>query len=395
MWHIALLAMALLTGMAGMSRAQEPVDAGANQFGADLYGQMSSAAPTGNLFFSPLSIYEALMMTRAGAARATAEEMDAVLHTPGGDTQAPGEKLMDSSAAPDGGGFVLHIASGIWTQNGMQCLPSFRDALTRDYHSEFFNVDFNDPSGASRAINEWVSGKTEGKIPELFSPGALSRGAKMVLGNAIYFYADWDQPFAAEGTALRDFHVPGQTNPVQRMMMHKRGGAALMRGDGFRALEMSYKGKDTSMLILLPDQVDGLKELESKFSAKLLDDVVSHLQAQPAVITIPKFKFSRAMSLPETLKRMGMRQAFEPPEADFSGIDGKRDLFLSDVVHKAYVAVDEKGTEAAAATGAVMMPTAIPVLGKEFVADHPFLFVIRSRATGEVLFMGRIWDPGE
>jgi serpin B len=395
MRHIALLAMALMAGAAGgISRADEPASARANQFAAELYGQASSENPTGNLFCSPMSVYGALMMTRAGAAGTTAAEMDSALHAPGGDAQAAVGKLLDDSASPSGGNFVCRIASALWAQNGMQCLPAFRDVLSRDYHSDFFSVDFNNPTDASRVINEWVSGRTEGKIPQLFSPGALPRGAKMVLGNAIYFYADWDQPFRVEASALRDFHVPGQTDPVQRMMMHKRAGAGLMKGDGFTALELLYKGKDTSMLILLPDKVDGIKDLESKFSDRMLSDVASHLQVQPTAITIPKFKYSQELSLTETLKRMGIRQAFEAEGADFSGIDGKRDLFLSNVVHKAYVSVDEKGTEAAAATGAVMMPTAMPVLGTEFVADHPFMFLIRSRVTGAVLFVGRVWDPG-
>ena len=168
-----------------------------------------------------------------------------------------------------------------------------------------------------------------------------------------------------------------------------------MHGDQFDAVELPYKGNDVGMLILLPNSVDGLKALEARFSDKLLNDVTAGLGPQFAQVTIPKFTFAQQASLPTVLEAMGMRQAFSSGEADFSGIDGKADLFLSDVRHKAYVAVDEKGTEAAAATGAVMMPTAMPPMPSvTFTADHPFLFLIRDHRSGTVLFIGRVWEPG-
>ena len=396
MRFIALVAMTLMAiAPAGPSRADATniaADA-ANQFAVNLYGKLAGTSPTGNLFCSPLSIYGALMMTRAGAAGATAAEMDAALNSPPGDTQAIVGKLLADSAAPPGGDFTCHIAGALWAQNGFDCLPSFRATLADDYHSEFFTVDFNNPAAASQQINSWVSTQTAGKIPGLFSPGSLPAQAKLVLANAIYFYADWESPFPPEGTAEREFQIPGQSTPQQRMSMHKIGAAQFMQGDGFKAMQLNYKDGQTSMLILLPDAVDGLPKLEAKFSPQMLGDVLAKLEQSAAGITIPKFEFSQQLSLPQTLKSMGIQKAFTPGEADFSRMDGKTDLFLSDVVHKAYVAVNEKGTEAAAATGAVMMPTAIPMVRMEFVADHPFMFLIRNQRTGAILFIGRVWDP--
>lgn len=400
MRQIVLGAMVLLIGVAvAQSRAdaipEDQAADSANQFAADLYGQLSSASASGNLFCSPLSVYGALMMTRAGARGATATEMDAALHSPPGDAPAIAGEMLRKSTSPAGGDFVCHIASALWAQKGFKCLPAFHDVLASDFKSEFYSADFSDPPQASHDINAWVSNQTNGKIAELFSPGALPADTKLVLANAIYFYAEWEVPFSPGETAEREYHIPGQAGAQQRMAMRRRGSAEFMQGDGFSALELPYKDRETSMVILLPDAVDGLPKLEAKFSGNMLGDVISHLQNSYVEMTIPKFKFVQEFSLPKTLEQMGIRRAFNSREADFSGIDGKADLFIGDVVHKAYVAVDEKGTEAAAATGIVMMPTAIARMPVQFTADHPFMFLIRSRVTGAILFMGRVWDPVE
>ncbi|MGA2441700.1 MAG: serpin family protein [Tepidisphaeraceae bacterium] len=400
MRYIILLGMALLAcpaaGAAWADQAlatQQPTAAdAANQFTADLYARLSSAQ--GNLFCSPLSVYGALMMTSAGARGGTATEMSAVLHAPPGDAHAAVARLLGQLQSADAN-FQLHIANALWAQSGFKSLPAFQNVLSSDYRCDYFNVDFSSPAAASGTINDWVSRQTSGKITELFPPGTLPSGAKLVLTNAIYFHADWRSPFPPDMTAPREFHVPNQPDPQQRPSMRRHGVFPFMHGDQFDALELPYKGNDVGMLILLPNSVDGLKALESRFSDKLLNDVTAGLQPQFAQVTIPKFSFTQQASLPPVLGAMGMRQAFSSGEADFSGIDGRADLFLADVRHKAYVSVDEKGTEAAAATGAVMMPTAMPPMPSvTFTADHPFLFLIRDHRSGAVLFIGRVWDPG-
>jgi serpin B len=376
---------------AGATDQPSAADA-ANQFATDLYAGLSSAQ--GNLFCSPLSVYGALMMTSAGARGGTAAEMSAVLHTPPGDAHAAVGKLLGQLQSADAD-FQLHIANALWAQSGFNCLPAFQNVLSSDYRCDYFNVDFSSPAVASRSINDWVERQTSGKIAELFPPGTLPSGAKLVLTNAIYFHADWQSPFSPDATAPREFHVPNQPQPQQRPSMRRRGVFPFMHGDQFDALELPYKGNDVGMLILLPNSVDGLTALESRFSNKLMNDVTAGLQPQFAQVTIPKFTFTQQASLPPVLEAMGMRRAFSSGEADFSGIDGKSDLFVSDVRHKAYVSVDEKGTEAAAATGVVIMPRIMPPKPSvTFTADHPFLFLIRDHRSGAVLFVGRVWDPG-
>jgi serpin B len=186
--------------------------------------------------------------------------------------------------------------------------------------------------------------------------------------------------------------VGGRADIQQRTMMRQHAEFPIMRGDQFDTLELPYKGQEIGMLILLPHAVDGLKDLEAKISGKMLADVVGGVKGEFAEVTIPKFSFDSAIDLPGALKEMGIERAFKTT-ADFSGMDGKADLYLSDVKHKAYVAVEEEGTTAAAATGGVMMPTAIAVPQSMFTADHPFLFVIVDHRSGTMLFMGKVEDP--
>ncbi|MGD0389171.1 MAG: serpin family protein [Tepidisphaeraceae bacterium] len=400
MRYIVLLGMALLACLpAGAARADQApateqsvtADA-ANHFAMDLYAGLSSAQ--GNLFCSPLSVYGALMMTSAGARADTAAQMSAVLHAPPGDAHAAVGRLLAQLQSADAD-FQLHIASALWAQIGFKCLPAFQNLLSSDYRCDYFNVDYSNPIVAGRSINDWVARQTSGKIAELFPPGTLPAGAKLVLTNAIYFHADWESPFSPEASAPRNFHVPNQANAQPRMSMCQLGVFPLMRGDQFDALELPYLGDDVGMLILLPNSADGIKALESRFSDKLLKEVTNALRPQFVQVTIPKFTFAEQSSLPRVLAAMGMRNAFSAGEADFSAIDGRADLFLADVRHKAYVSVDEQGTEAAAATGIVAMPTAIPVrkVPFTFTADHPFLFLILDHRSGAVLFVGRVWDP--
>lgn len=375
--------------------ATQPTEAAeqVNRFAADLYGRL--APGQGNLFCSPLSIYTALMMTAAGARGDTAREMSAVLHVPDAsspEVHAAAESLLEQlqNSQQD---FQLHIASALWAQQGFNCLPAFQNLMSSDYHTDLLRVDFRDQQSACGTINDWVFRQTEGKISQLFLPGNLPADTRMVLANAIYFKADWRSPFSLGRTRQSDFHVDGRAVAQPTTMMHTTGVFALVQNDQFQALRLPYKGDKIAMLILLPQSTDGLRKLESNFSAKMLDDVIDGLAPAQVEVAIPKFKFSAQISLAPKLREMGMGTAFTPGRADFSGIDGRGDLFISAVLHKAYISLDEQGTEAAAATGIVMMPTAAFMPRNSFTADHPFLFIIRDQVTGAMLFMGRVDDP--
>ena len=393
MHRIILIGLLLMTGAGAIAAdtapTTQPAAAAVNQFSADLFGHLPS---DGNLFCSPLSIYTAVQMAGAGARGKTAEEISAVLHSSLGNANSATGRLLAALQSPDQD-FQLHVANAMWVQNGFKCLPAFQNLLQADYACGCFNIDFSNPAAASNRINDWVLSETAGKIAQLFSPETLLPDTRLVLTNAIYFHADWQSPFSPERSAPQDFHVTGRTNPSRPNMMHQHGMFPLMHGDQFDALELPYKEGKVSMLIVLPKLNDGLAATASHLSADFWNQVIAGLRPEYVEVSIPKFSFTQQISLPAALKAMGIIEAFQRGNADFSGIDGNRDLFLSNVLHKAYVAVDEEGTEAAAATGAVMMPTAIRMPQAVFVADHPFLFVIRDQTTGADLFLGRVHDP--
>jgi serpin B len=371
------------------SATAEAVD----RFALDLYGRLSSGR--GNLIYSPLSVYSAMMMTAAGARGQTAREMSTALGV--ADVSSPeahaAAGLLLGQLQKSDQDFQLHVASALWAQNGIKCLPAFQDLLRNDYHTDFMAIDFRDALRASGAINDWVSAQTAGKISQLFSPEALAPDTRMVLANAIYFKADWLSPFSPDYTHDGDFHVNGQDAAQPRLMMHKSGFFTFAQNDQFQAIELPYKGEKLAMLILLPRAIDGSGKLESNLSAKFLDELAQGTEQGAIQVAIPKFKFSAQFGLAAKLKEMGMAAAFTSGQADFSGIDGRPDLFISDVEHKAYISVDEKGTEAAAATGVTMSPTAVFMPRMTFKADHPFLFMIRDRNSGAILFLGRVEDP--
>jgi serpin B len=389
---VAFCGVSALAEDVPVSRSSVGVEA-IDRFSADLYGRIS--AGKGNLIYSPVSIYSALMMMGAGAREGTATEMSAVLGA--GDVtstaiQAEEGEMLRQLRKPDED-FQLHVASAIWAEEGLKCLPGFQSILENDYAAKVMGIDFRDPVRASGAINDWVSGETAGKITNLFSAGSLAPDTRMVLANAIYFKADWVSPFLSGMTRDGGFHVEGGAETTPAPMMRKGGVYLYSQNDQMQGIELPYRGGKVSMLILLPRTVDGLGKLEAGLSAKYLADIASGMHREAVEVAIPKFKFSARFGLAETLKGMGMVSAFVPGRADFSGIDGARDLYVSRVEHKAFIAVDEQGTEAAGATGVVMAPTAVLRSGMTFTADHPFLFVIRDGSSGAVLFVGRVEDP--
>jgi serpin B len=294
---------------------------------------------------------------------------------------------------PDGEqeGFQLNIANSIWGQVDYAFLDEFLDLLALNYGAGMRVVDFiQQAEQARQMINDWVSNETEDRIEDLIPEGVLDANTRLVLANAIYFNAAWMYPFDEDATREGPFHLlDGGEVQVPMMNQSERMGFAM--GDGYMIVERAYVGGQMAMDIILPDS--GLfATIEAELDAEWLDQALANLEGQQVVLNMPRFEFESEVGLTQVLKAMGMPTAFEDG-ADFSGMDGTRDLFISDVLHKAFVSVDEAGTEAAAATAVIMSLTAMPDQPVEVSIDRPFIFLIRDLQTGAVLFMGRVMNP--
>jgi serine protease inhibitor len=367
--------------------------AGDNAFAGALYGQLGKQS--GNLFFSPESISTALAMAYAGARGETASEMAKTLHftlPPEKLHPAMGALLRELNAPQEG--YQLSVANALWAQHGYTFLDDFLKLLKNDYGAGLNQVDFKGSSETVRStINQWVEQKTQDKIKDLLQPGSLRPDTRLVLTNAIYFKGNWQTQFDKAQTRDEDFHVSeGQTKTSP--LMHREGGFNYFKGPSFQILEIPYKGKDLSMLVLLPDEIGGLASLE-----QALTNTQQWLRqlapVSKVIVTIPKFKMTQQFELGATLGAMGMPAAFSG-SANFSGMTGTRDFAISQVIHKAFVDVNEEGTEAAAATAVTMRALAIRVPDQPppvFRADHPFVFLIRDNRTESIFFMGRVADP--
>jgi serpin B len=395
---LVLLTPAFALATSPSADDRKAVVEGNNAFAVALYGQLRSRS--GNLFLSPESISTALAMAYAGAHGQTASEMAKTMHftlPPERLHRAMGALLNDLNATHQG--YQLRVADALWAQQDYKFLDSFL-ALTRDnYGAGFHPVDFKLGADAARLmINQWVAEKTENKIKDLLGPGALNARTRLVLTNAIYFKGDWETKFDKAKTMDEDFHLsPEQT--AKASMMHREGRFQYFNGGTFQILEIPYKSQELSMIVLLPNDVGGLSALEESLTADNMREWLHKLGPVPKVIvTMPRFTMTKQFGLENTLGAMGMVQAFRDGHADFSGMsDNPRGLFISAVIHKAFIDVNEEGTEAAAATGITLrsamarMPDRTPPI--VFRADHPFLFLIRDNRSGGLLFMGRVVDP--
>jgi serpin B len=374
---------------------------GNSAFAFELYQALKGKE--GNLFYSPYSISLALAMTYAGARNETAEQMADTLHfLLGQDKLHPAFNWLDAELASrgkgaqgkDGEGFKLNIVNAIWGQKDYEFLPSFLDVLAENYGAGLRILDFITQSEESRlAINKWVSDQTEGRIKDLIPPGAIDALTRLVLTNAIYFNAAWEHPFDKKTTANGPFYLldGGQ---VTVPMMKQTESFGYAEREGYQAVELPYNGTELSMVILLPAS-GNFQAFEEGLQAQNVSDIISGLQPTEVTLTMPKFEFDSEFSLKDTLAGMGMRDAFSPDDADFSGMTGNRELFISDVMHKAFVSVDEAGTEAAAATAVIVGTTSAP--GEppvQVTIDRPFIFLIRDIKTGAILFVGRVLNPG-
>jgi serpin B len=369
---------------------------GNNAFAFALYGQLQNR--NGNLFFSPESISTALAMAYAGARGNTATEMAKTLHFTLPQQQlnpAMGALLSDLNAAHDG--YQLSVANALWAQQGYTFLDTFLQLLKTDYGAGLNQVDFKGATEAARlTINRWVEQKTQDKIKDLLQPGTVAPSTRLVLTNAIYFKGDWQTQFDKAQTRDEDFYT-SQAQTKKVAFMHREGSFSYFDGGTFQLLEIPYKSKELSLVVLLPKDRGGLPALEKSLTASNTEQWLSQVvQFDKVIVALPKFKSTQQFELGSTLGTMGMPQAFTG-SADFSGMTGKRDLAISEVIHKAYIDVNEEGTEAAAATAVGMRTMAMrgPVEQPPvFRADHPFIFLIRDNRSSSILFMGRMADPG-
>jgi serine protease inhibitor len=387
---------------------------GNSSFAMQLYQQLRTT--DGNLFFSPYSISTALAMTYAGAKGQTEKQMAETLWLPtsrdvlekANITGAPmtpqefaevfGSVIRDLNAQGTEGQYQLSVANALWGQAGCAFLPTFVRLLDTEYGGKLREMDFAQAAEQARqTINTWVAQQTNDKIRDLIGRDTLDATTRLVLTNAIYFKGNWATQFKESRTRPEPF-TPLNGDTVQTPMMHQKEKfryAEVRANDDspLQVLELPYVGETLSMVILLPKALDGITRLEADLNTENLAAWLSELHKQEVKVTIPKFKMTRKFNLQRVLTAMGMSDAFSEA-ADFSGMTGHRDLFISDVVHQAYVDVNEEGTEAAAATGVVMKLTSMrPDNTPVFRADHPFVFMIRDNESGSILFLGRVMNP--
>ncbi len=368
-----------------------------HQFALDLYSRLRTRK--GNLFFSPYSLWTALAMTYAGAHGPTARQMAAVLHFPFASQHlhpAFSALIKDLQAASQFPGCRLCIANALWGQQGYGFVSSFLQRTQQHYGAGLNEVDFAaDHEAARRTINAWVEEQTEHRIQELLKPGIVDPLTRLVLTNAIYFRGAWALPFSVRLTRRLPFRTEnGSEVPVP--FMHRTYKVKYLQEKTFQAMELPYAGDRLNMVVFLPRHEASLAAFEQGLSAESLAGWMGRLRSQEVNIYLPRFKVTADFLLNDELSALGMPLAFDAEAADFSELDGgqKPGIFIAAVIHKAYVDVNEEGTEAASATGVVMAPrAAAPRELPEFRADHSFLFLIRDSRTGSILFLGRLANP--
>ncbi len=402
---LILLAWGASMGFSIMNGEPPPADAvrlarSSNTFGFALYQRLRREP--GNLVISPASLTTALAMTWGGAKGETAAQMRTVLHLEGtpDEVMATSGQLSRSLQEPSRP-IVFRIANQLFGEKTYKLVPAFVEKTRAAFGAPLELLDFKTaPERARVRINEWVEGKTEKRIKDLIPPGMVKPDTRLVLVNAIYFLGDWAQPFEHQATRPAAFHLTAsETKDVPTM--NRTAGFRIAQKDGVTALEIPYKGGELSMTLLVPDEIEGLAAVEGTLDVKKLDALASAMKTERVWVALPRFEVNPggSLSLGETLKAMGMPLAFDRGKADFTGIanPSRPDdrLVIAEVFHKGFVRVDEKGTEAAAATAVMALragaaPMAPP---RPLKVDRPFLFLIRDNASGLVLFLGRVTDP--
>jgi serpin B len=355
----------------------------------------------GNLFYSPYSISEALAMTYAGARSETEQQMASsmqylldqkLLHAGFNALDLELAKRGQGAKGTDEKGFRLNVVNAIWGQQDFKFTSEFLDVLAQNYGAGLRILDFKkSPEPSRQTINQWVSDQTEARIKDLLPKGSIDSLTRLVLTNAIYFNAAWQSQFHKESTSNGDFTLINGSK-VNVPLMFQSKSYKYAAGPDYQAVELPYDGRELSMVVLLPAS-GRFTDFESSLSGAQIAQIVQSLQSNQVDLTLPKFKIESDLDLNDTLKALGMTDAFNAAKADFSGMDGAKDLYITSVVHKSWVTVDEAGTEAAAATGVVVGTTSMPLDIKEMKIDRPFIFLIRDIQTGAILFVGRVMNP--
>ncbi len=372
---------------------------GNNAFALDLYRSLRSG--DGNLAFSPYSLSLALAMPYAGARGSTEAQMAQALHyTLPQDRLHPAFNRLDldlsQEAKPSSGSeqpLQLKIANAVWAEQTFKFLQAYLDLIAQNYGAGIQLADFlHQPEAVRQQINNWVSGQTNNKIKDLIPGGALDDSTKMVLVNALYFKADWQDPFDPTDTRDAPFNLLDGSQVTTRQMSEQLYGLPYAAGDGYQAVELPYQGNTAAMDLIVPDS-GKFGDFEASLDAQKLDSILGSMAPTTLKLALPKFTFRSSFDLGAKLNDLGMTDALDPNRADFSGMTGKPDLYITKVLHQAYVAVDEKGTEAAAASAVIMGPTSAMLPPQQLVIDRPFIFLIRDLKSGQILFVGRVLDP--
>lgn len=377
---------------------EKAVANGGNAFATDLYGRLRSKP--GNLFFSPYSVSVALAMAYAGAEGQTGEQMAKVLRFPLPEAKLhPAFSMLQKrlSFKGEAPAFQLRVANRLWGQKDFHFLPTFLKVTSDNYGAELGMVDFKQAEAARKTINSWIEDQTDRKIQDLVAPGVLDASTRLVLTNAVYFKARWEHEFGESVTKEAPFHISGRQH-IMVPLMHQQHRFRYGESGDVQVLELPYADDGfLSMLILLPKKIDGLSDLEKRLTGENLQKWTADLKSRLVNVHLPKFKMTSEFELGDVLSSMGMSLAFSD-KADFSGMSTEEQLYFSAVIHKAFVDVNEEGTEAAAATAVAIRAAAErprPEEPVEFRADHPFVFLIRDNRTDAVLFLGRLVNPEE
>lgn len=422
---VVLLALsALVLFFPGHSLCQTPAPNGqaaaqaVNAFALDLYGELRKQE--GNIFFSPYSVSAALAMAYTGAAGKTESQMAKTLHFSLGQAKTNeafrtlNEQVL---AAGHGKGAELNIANALWAEKSFAFKKEFLESVRTNFaqQSGWFSripvinvalgaiwsddqgslrqVDFrNAPEAARNTINSWVEQQTDNKIKDLFGPGSIAADTKLVITNAIYFKGFWESQFKKNRTKDDPFYLLDGTKVTIPMMM-QTASFGYAEETGLQVLEMGYKGGELAMVVLLPSKERRFDDFEQSLTAEKVNQWIGNLKNRLVDVHFPKYEMTSSVQLPALLTKLGMTDAFSLRNADFSGMTGGRDLFIEKGIHKAFVHVYEEGTEAAAATGWSFRYTGAPPRPVVFRADHPFVFLIRHKPSGCILFLGRVTKP--
>jgi serpin B len=371
---------------------------GNNAFALDIYQTLRTQ--NGNLILSPFSISLALAMTYAGARGETESQMADTLHfdLPQGKLH-PAFNALDQDLASRGESnsdenkpLQLHIANAVWAEQTYPFLQEFLDLIASSYGAGIRLADFiNQFESIRTEINDWVYDQTQKKIKDLLPDGVLNADTRMVLVNAIYFKADWLSQFDANNTYAAPFHLLDGTE-VTVKRMNQGLFVPIYDGDGYQAVELPYAGETAALDIILPEE-GHFERIEASLNSDFFNETINGMQPTSVMLSLPKFTFESESNLTDTLTSMGMLDAFDQNKANFSGMTAQNDLFISDVIHKAFVAVDEEGTEAAAATAVIMEAASAPMFEVTLTIDRPFIFLIRDIPSGQILFIGRVLNP--